>query len=93
MHENDPGLTIDVVPGNVRDGLVSSKLHIWHLFAPHLEFSCNIVVVLLTLLRIKMRLGLGGCLYAIIGGVLKCFPVDGFSAKFLHTFLCLGYIF
>ena len=33
-----------------------------------------------------MRLWLGGCLYAIIGGVVKSFPVDGFSAKFLHTF-------
>ena len=33
-----------------------------------------------------MRLRLGGCLYAIIGGVIKSFPDDGFSAKFLHTF-------
>ena len=27
-----------------------------------------------------MCLRLGGCLYAIISKVLKCFPVDGFSA-------------
>ena len=33
-----------------------------------------------------MCLRLGGCLYVIIGGVLKSFPVDGFSAKFFHTF-------
>ena len=33
-----------------------------------------------------MCLRLGGCLYAIIGGVLKSFTVDGFSAKFFHTF-------
>ena len=33
-----------------------------------------------------MRLRLRGCLYAIIGGALKRFPVDGFSAKILHTF-------
>ena len=31
LHENDPGLTIDVVPGSVRHGLVSIKLRIWHL--------------------------------------------------------------
>ena len=37
-----------------------------------------------------MRLGLGGCLYAIIVRAMKSFPVDGFSAKFLQTFLCLG---
>ena len=41
-YENDPGLTIDVVPGSERDGLVSIKLHIWHLFALHLEFLCNV---------------------------------------------------
>ena len=86
LHENDPGFSIDVVPGSVRHGLVSSKLHIWHLFSLYLEFLCNVVVVLLTLLWIKMRLRLGGCLYAIIGEVLKSFSVDGFSAKFLHTF-------
>ena len=90
LHENDPGLTIDVVPGSVRHGLVSIKLHIWHLFSSHLEFPCIVVVVLLTLLWIKMCLRLGGCLYAIIGVILKSFTVDGFSAKFLHTFLCLG---
>ena len=33
-----------------------------------------------------MRLGLGVCLYAIIGGVLKSIPLDGFSAKFLYAF-------
>ena len=33
-----------------------------------------------------MHLGLGGCLYAIIGIVFKSFSVDEFSAKFLHTF-------
>ena len=36
-----------------------------------------------------MRLMLGGCLYTIIGGVVKSFPVDGFSAMVLHTFLGL----
>ena len=76
LHENDPGLTIYVVPGSVRHGLVSIKLHIWHLLSSHLEFPCNVMVVLLTLLWIKMRLRLRGCLYAIIGGVLKSFP-DG----------------
>ena len=86
LHENDPGLSIDVVPGSVRHGLVSIKSHIWHLLSSHLEFPCNVVVVLLTLLWIKIRLRLRGCLYAIIGGVLKSFPVDGFSAKFFHTF-------
>ena len=86
LHEDYPGLTIDVVPGSARHCLVSIKLHIRHLFSPHLEFPCNIVVVLLTLLWIKMRLWVGGCLYAIIRAVLKSFPVDGFSAKFLHTF-------
>ena len=86
LHENDSGLSIDVVPGSVRHGLVSIKLHIWHLFSSHLEFPCNVVVVLLTLLWTKMRLWLGGCLYAIIGGVLESFPVDEFSAMFLHTF-------
>ena len=86
LQKNDPGLIIDVVPGSERHGLVSIKLHIWHLFSSHLEFPCNVVVALLTLLLIKLRLWFGGCLYAIIGGVLKSFPVDGFSAKFLHTF-------
>ena len=86
LHENHPGLTIDVVPGSVRHGLVLIKLHIWYLFSSYLEFPCYVVVVLLILLWIKIRLRLGGCLYAIIGGVVKSFPVDGFSAKFLHTF-------
>ena len=86
LHKNDPGSTNDVVPGSVRHGLVSIKLYIWYLFSSHLEFACNVVVVLLTLLLIKMRLRLGGCLYVIIGEALESFPVDGFSAKFLHTF-------
>ena len=85
LHENQPGLTIDVVPGSVRHGLVLIKEHIWHLFSSHLKCPCNVVVVLLTLLWIKMRLRLGGCLNAIIGRALKKIPVDGFSAKFLHT--------
>ena len=71
LHENDPGLAIDVVPGSVRDGLVSIKLHIWHRLSSHGKFPCNVVAVLLTLLWIKMRLGLRGCLYTIIGGALK----------------------
>ena len=33
-----------------------------------------------------MRLRLGVCLYAMLGGLFRSFPVDGFSAKFLHTF-------
>ena len=86
LHENDPGLTIDVVPGSRRHGLVSIKLHILDLFSSHFEFHCNAVMVLLTLLWIKMRLRLGGCLYAIIGGVVKSFHVAGFSARFIHTF-------
>ena len=86
LRENDPGLAIHEIPGSVRHGLVSIKLHIWHLLSLHLEFPCNVVVVLLTLLWIKIRLWLGGCLYAIIGGVLKSFHVDGFTAKLLHTF-------
>ena len=90
LHENDPGLTIDVVPGSVRHGLVLTRLHILNLFSSHLEFPCNVVVVLLTLLWIKIRLRLGECLYAIIGGVLKSFPVDGFSAMLSIHFLCLG---
>ena len=90
LHENDPGLTIDVVPGRARDGLVSIKLHIWHFIASHLKFPCNVVVVLLTLLWIKVRIRLGGCLYAIIGGALKGFPADGVSTKLHHTFLCFG---
>ena len=81
LHENDPGLAIDVVPGSVRHGLVSMKLNIWHLFSSHLEFPCNVVVVLLTLLCIRIRSRLGGCLYVIIGRVVKSIPVDGFSAK------------
>ena len=92
LHENDPGLTIDVVPDSARPGLVSIKLHIWHLLSLHLEFTCNVVVVLLNSLSIKMRLGLRGCLHAIIGGVLKIFPVGGFSANFFHIFLSLGKI-
>ena len=87
LHENDPGLTIDVVPGSVREGLVSIKLHSWHLFVSYLLFPCNVVVALLTLLWIRMCLRLGGYLYAIKGGVLNNFPVDGFSARFLHIFL------
>ena len=71
LHENDQGLTIDVVPGNVRHGLVPIKLHILHPLLSHLEFPCNVEVVLLTLLWIKMRLRLRGCLYAIISGALK----------------------
>ena len=82
----EPGISIDVAPGCERHGLVAIKLHILHLFSPHLVFPCNVVVALLTLLWIKLRIRFGGCLYAIIGVVLKCFPVDGFSAKFLHTF-------
>ena len=50
LHENDPGLAIDVVPDSVRHGLVSIKLHIWHLFSSHLECPCIVVVVLLTML-------------------------------------------
>ena len=38
-------------------------------------------------LWIRMRSWLGDYLYAIIGGVLKSFPVDGSSAKFLHRSL------
>ena len=34
----------------------------------------------------KMRLRLGCCLYAIIGGVLRSLPVEGFSSKFIHAF-------
>ena len=90
LHENDPCLTIDVVPGRVRHGLVSTKSHILHLLSSHFEFPYNVVVVLLTLLWIKMRLRLRGCLYAIIGGVLKSILVDGFSVIFFHIFLCLG---
>ena len=33
-----------------------------------------------------MRLMLGGRLYAIIGGVLRSFPVDGYSAKIFQAF-------
>ena len=40
-----------------------------------------------------MHLRLGGCLYALIGLVLKRFPVDGFSATFSIHFFCLGKIF
>ena len=58
-------------------------------FSSYLEFPCNVVVVLLTLQWIKICLGLGGCLHPIISGVLTSFPVDGFSAKFLHTFFVL----
>ena len=36
-----------------------------------------------------MCLRLGGCLYAIIGGVLKSFSVDGYSAKFMDRFFVL----
>ena len=36
-----------------------------------------------------MRLRLRCCLYAIIGGVLKRFSVDGFSAKVFHIFYVL----
>ena len=50
LHENNPGLTIDVLSGSVKEGLVSIKLHIWHLFVSHLKFPCNVVFVLLTLL-------------------------------------------
>ena len=57
---------------------MSIKLHIWHLFVSHLKFRGNFVVVFLTLLWIRMRLMLGGCLYAIIGGVFLSFPVDVF---------------
>ena len=32
LHENDPGLAIDVVPGSVRENLVSIKWHILHLY-------------------------------------------------------------
>ena len=87
LHENDPDFTIDVVPGGEKHGLVSHKLNIWHIFSSHLVFPSKVVLVFLTLLWIKMRLWLGGCLYAIIGGVFKSFHVDGFSAKFLHAFL------
>ena len=69
LHANNPGLAIDVVRDSVRHGLVSIKLHIRHLFSSRLEFLCNVVVVLLTLLWIKMRLRLGGFQHAIIGGV------------------------
>ena len=68
LHEDDPGLAIDVVPGSVRDGLVSIKLHILNLFSSHIKFPCNVVVVLLTLLLITMRLRFGGCMHSIIGG-------------------------
>ena len=79
FHENDLGLLIDVVLGSVKEGVVSIKLHIWHLFMSHLIIPGNVVVVLLTLLWIRMRLRLGGCQYAIIGGAIKSFPVDRFS--------------
>ena len=71
LDENVPGITIDVVPGSVKDDLVSIKLHIWHLSLSHLKFHFNVIVVLLTLLWIIMRLWLGGCLHAMIGGVLQ----------------------
>ena len=38
LNENDCGLTIDVVPSGVKEGLVSIKLHIGHLFVSHLKF-------------------------------------------------------
>ena len=53
LQENDPGLSIDVVPGSERHGQVSIKLHIWHLLSSILEFPCIVVVELLTLLWIK----------------------------------------
>ena len=56
LHENDPGLTIDVVPGSARHGLVSIKLIIWHLFPSYLRFPCNFVMIMLTLMWIIMRL-------------------------------------
>ena len=39
LHENDPGLTIDVLPGSVNEGLESIKLHILHIFLSHLKFA------------------------------------------------------
>ena len=66
---------------------MSIKLYILHLFVSLLRFPCNVVVVLFTLLWIRMRLKLGGCLHAMIGRALKSFHVDGFSAKFFHTYL------
>ena len=54
LHENDPGLKIDVIPDSARDDLVSIKLHNWHPFALHIKFPSNVVVVLLTLMWIKM---------------------------------------
>ena len=67
-------------------GLVLIKMLILHLFVSHLKFPCNVVVELLTLLRKKIRLRLGGYLHAIIRGVFESFPV-GLSARFLHIFL------
>ena len=60
LHENDPGLTIGCC--SAKHGLVSVKLHIWKVFASHLKYSGNVVVVLLTLLWIRGCLGLGGSL-------------------------------
>ena len=48
------------------------------------------MVVLLTLLWIRACLRLGGNLYAIIGGVLNSFPVDGFFQGLSIDFSCLG---
>ena len=56
LHENYPGLAIGVHSVSVKEGLVSNKLHIWHFFASHLKFPCNVVVVLLTSLWIRIRL-------------------------------------
>ena len=42
LHENDPGLTIGVLKGSVKEGLASIKLHILHLFTSHLKFPCNV---------------------------------------------------
>ena len=42
VRENDPGLTIDVVTGSAKEGVVSIKLLIWQLFVSHLKLPCNV---------------------------------------------------
>ena len=41
--DNDPDLATDVAPGSVKEGVVSIKLHIWHLFVSDLKFCGGIV--------------------------------------------------
>ena len=80
---NGPGLKEKLVPGIVILPRVSRILQIWQRALPHGVFPEGVWEVG-SLLWVRMRLRLGGCLKALRGVVVKSESVAGLEAKALQ---------